>query len=214
MVGARPELGQPELEGLDDDALMAEIAGGCRPAFELLCRRHLKRSLGVAQRVLGSPQDAEEVVQDALLQLWEHADRWRGGEAKVSTWLYRVVLNRSLDYRRRRSFAPLEDAGDIPSGQPDAEALVEERQLAACVEEAIAGLPDRQRAALSLCYYGELSCAEAAASLQVSVSAMESLLVRARRMVRARLAGLTGASPTGMAPAGKDPGGAGEGGRS
>ena len=69
---------------------------------------------------------------------------------------------------------------------------MEERQLAEWVDGAIAALPDRQRAALSLCVYEELSCAEAAKVLQVSVSAMESLLVRARRVLRERLRPLIG----------------------
>lgn len=185
----------------DDDRLMTAIAAGDRRAFERLCHRHLRRSLGVAQRVVGSPHDAEEVVQEAFVQVWQHADRWRPGEARFTTWLYRIVLNRALDYRRRRGFAPLEEAGELPAPQPGAEVLVEEKQLAAQVDAAIAALPDRQRQALGLCYYGDLSCAEAAGVLNVSVSAMESLLVRARRMVRAKLAPLIDPAADGDAPA-------------
>lgn len=170
-----------------DEALMAEVAAGDRAAFTALTRRHLKRSLALAQRIVGNAQDAEEVVQDAFLGVWRHADGWRGGEATFSTWLYRIVVNRSLDYRRRRGFAPLDEADGLPTPTPDACAAVAERQLAASVDTAIAALPERQRAALSLCYYQEMTCAEAAAVMQVSVSAMESLLVRARRILRAKL---------------------------
>ncbi|WP_448192415.1 RNA polymerase sigma factor [Azospirillum sp. sgz301742] len=187
--------GSGEDQGLDelsDEALMAEVAAGSRPAFAVLSRRHLKRSLGLAQRIVGNAQDAEEVVQDAFLGVWRHADGWRGDGANFTTWLYRIVVNRGLDYRRRRGFAPLEEAEDLPAPAPDAYAVVAERQLAARVDTAIAALPDRQRAALSLCYYQDLTCAEAAAVLQVSVSAMESLLVRARRVLRAKLQPLIG----------------------
>lgn len=180
------------LEALSDEALMAEIAAGNRPAFTVLSRRHLKRSLALAQRIAGSASDAEEIVQDAFLGVWRHADGWRGGEANFTTWLYRIVVNRSLDYRRRRGFAPIEEVEDLPAPAPDPYAVVAEQQLAASVDVAIAALPDRQRAALSLCYYQELSCAEAADVLQVSVSAMESLLVRARRVLRAKLHHLIG----------------------
>lgn len=179
------------LDDLDDEALMAEVAAGSRPAFDALTRRHVPRSLRLAQRIV-SAHDAEEVVQDALVQVWEHAGRWRGDGARFTTWLYRIVVNRSLDYRRRRTFAPIEAAADVPSPLPGAQAIVEERQLAAWVDRAIAGLPERQRAALGLCYYEDMSCAEAARVLQVSVSAMESLLVRARRLIRARLQPLIG----------------------
>lgn len=75
----------------------------------------------------------------------------------------------------------------MPDGGIDAETAVSDRQIAAVVDQAIESLPDRQRAALSLCYYEEMSCAEASEVMQVSVSAMESLLVRARRVVRSRL---------------------------
>jgi RNA polymerase sigma-70 factor (ECF subfamily) len=183
---------------LSDEALMAEVAAGDRAAFATLSRRHLKRSLALAQRIVGNAQDAEEIVQDAFLGVWRHADGWRGGEASFATWLYRIVVNRSLDYRRRRGFAPLDEAGDLPTPAPDAYAAVAERQLAASVDTAISALPDRQRAALSLCYYQEMTCAEAAEVMQVSVSAMESLLVRARRLLRAKLQPLIG-------PSGEDP---------
>lgn len=179
------------LDDLSDEALMAEVAAGSRAAFAVLTRRHLRRGLRVAGRIV-SPHDAEEVVQDAFFQVWEHADRWRGDGARFTTWLYRIVVNRSLDYKRRRGFAPIEAAAEVPADGPGAHELAEEKQLASCVDAAIAGLPERQRAALSLCYYEELSCAEAAGVLQVSVSAMESLLVRARRLVRARLQPLIG----------------------
>lgn len=166
---------------------MAEVACGNRAAFTVLTRRHLRASIALSQRVVGNAADAEEIVQDAFLSVWRHADRWRGGQASFTTWLYRIVVNRSLDYRRRRGFAPLEEADAVPSEAPDAIARVTERQYAAVVDAAIAALPERQRAALSLCYYQELTCAEAAQVLKVSVSAMESLLVRARRVLRAKL---------------------------
>lgn len=171
---------------------MAEIAAGSRPAFTILTRRHLKRSLGLAHRIVGNAQDAEEIVQDAFLGVWRRADGWRGDGASFATWLYRIVVNRSLDYRRRRGFAPIEEADNLPAPAPDAYATVAEQQLAAWVDTVIAALPERQRAALSLCYYQEMTCAEAAEVLQVSVSAMESLLVRARRVLRAKLQPLIG----------------------
>lgn len=173
---------------------MADVAAGDRAAFTQLTRRHLRRSLALAQRVAGNAQDAEEIVQDAFLGVWRHAESWRGGEASFATWLYRIVVNRCLDYRRRRGFAPLEEADDLPAPAPDAYAVVVERQLEASVDAAIAALPDRQRTALSLCYYQELTCAEAAQVMDVSVSAMESLLVRARRLLRAKLQPLIGSS--------------------
>jgi RNA polymerase sigma-70 factor (ECF subfamily) len=174
-------------EAVSDEALMADAAAGDSKAFGILTRRHLRRSIALAQRVSGNASDAEEIVQDAFLQIWANADRWRGDGTRFTTWLYRIVVNRSIDYRRRRTFAPLDAADEIADPAWSAETLVDGRKIGAEVDAAIAALPERQRAALSLCYHEEMTCAEASEVLQVSVSAMESLLVRARRVVRARL---------------------------
>lgn len=176
------------LDDLSDEVLMAEVAAGSRPAFDILARRHMRRSLGVAMRVVGNGSDAEEVVQDAFMQVWRHAVNWRGDEARFTTWLYRIVVNRALSSRRRPSvFAPIEDAVDVVSPQPNAEAELEAKQMREQVDAAIAALPERQRVAIGLCVHGELTCAEAARVLEISVSAMESLLVRARRALRVSL---------------------------
>lgn len=176
--------------GPSDEELMTEIAAGDRVAFDTLSRRHARRSLALASRVLGNGADAEEVVQDAFLRIWLHAADWRGEDSQFSTWLYRIVVNRCLDYRRRRSFEPIESAAEIPTAAPDQLAVVSDRQLARKIDGAIAELPERQRTALSLCYYGDVGCSEAARVMNVSMSAMESLLVRARRAVRSKIEGL------------------------
>ncbi|WP_247871047.1 sigma-70 family RNA polymerase sigma factor [Azospirillum sp. TSO5] len=172
---------------MTDEALMASAAAGNRKAFGTLTRRHLRRSIALAQRVVGNAADAEEVAQDAFLQIWANAERWRGDGTRFTTWLYRIVVNRAIDYKRRRSFAPLDDAGEIADPAWSAETVIDGIRIGAAVDAAIAALPERQRAALSLCYHEEMTCAEASEILQVSVSAMESLLVRARRVLRARL---------------------------
>lgn len=180
--------GPERLNDIPDENLIEDVAAGNRPAFEVLMRRHVKRSIAVADRILGDPGDAEDVVQEVFLQIWHHADRWRPGEGKFTTWLYRIVVNRSLDHRRRSRPLPLDDSAlDRPSADPDAEAVLSERQLARQADAAVAALPERQRTALALCFYDELTCREAAKAMNVSVSAMESLLVRARRTVRERL---------------------------
>jgi RNA polymerase sigma-70 factor (ECF subfamily) len=171
----------------DDDDLMARIAAGDHAAFTALVGRHLDRVLAVAQRVLGERAEAEDVAQEALLRVWRLADRWRPGEARISTWLYRVAVNLCLDRKRRPQPAPLEAAGDPADPAPDAFARLYRDEAAALVAAEIAKLPERQRAALALSYYEDLSNTEAAEILQVSVGALESLLVRARRTLAERL---------------------------
>jgi RNA polymerase sigma-70 factor, ECF subfamily len=183
------------LDSLDrddnDTALMSRIAAGDCKAFQLFTRRHHAKSVAVARRVVGNTSDAEEVVQEALLRVWEHAGEWRGSNSQATTWLYRIVLNLAIDRTRKRSpvFVAVEDGPVMVDPAPSAHLLIEGRELETYVAREIPALPARQRDALSLCYLEGLSCAEAASVMKVSVSAMEALLVRARRTLRDRLSG-------------------------
>ena len=178
-----------ELEAAEDAALMARIIAGDQAAFHRFAQRHVARFLAVAQRIIGNESDAEEIVQDALLRVWLHAPEWHPGAARVTSWVYRIVVNLALDHLRKNRGRPLslDDAGDPTDPAPDAEMLAEGRQLESFIAGAIAELPARQRIALTLCFFEQMDCAEAAQIMQISVSAMESLLVRGRRTLRERL---------------------------
>ena len=173
----------------EDSALMSRIAAGDRKAFQRFTRRHDAKCLAVARRVLGNTSDAEEIVQEALLRVWEHAGDWRGSNSQATTWLYRIVLNLAIDRTRKRApiFVRVEDGPVMVDPAPSAHLVLEGRELERHIAKEIPELPERQRDALSLCYFEGLSCAEAAAVMKVSVSAMEALLVRARRTLRDRL---------------------------
>lgn len=176
------------MEGLSDQELMARIAAGDAAAFRILSRRHAPRALAVARRILGSSAAADDVVQDALLRVWIHAPRWRPA-AEPRTWLYRIVVNLCLDEKRRPRAAPLEAAGDVADPGADAAANLEARERDHLLAAAVAALPPRQRAAIVLTYQEGLANAEAAAVLDTSVGGVETLLVRARRALRAALGG-------------------------
>jgi RNA polymerase sigma-70 factor (ECF subfamily) len=178
------------MKHLADEELVARIGRGDQGAFHVLVERYLDRSLALAQRILGNRSDAEDVVQDAFLRVWTHAARWRVDGARFGTWFYRVVVNRCLDHTRRAVPVSLDVAEGLADTAPDGVALVYRRQIAQQVATAMVQLPDRQRAALALCYYEEMSQAEAADVLGVSVGAVESLLVRARRRLRELLQGI------------------------
>ena len=171
-----------------DEELLALVAGGDSQAYRLLVERHGRRVLGMARRMTGNLAEAEDVAQEAFLRVWQHAGAWREQGAQFSTWLYRVVMNLCLDRRRRKPMATLESAGDPADERPNAESTVASAERSRQVQAALAGLPDRQRAALVLSYYEGLSNAVAAEALEISVAALESLLVRARRALRAELA--------------------------
>jgi len=173
----------------DDVELMLRIAAGDQAAFRHFAARHAPRCLAIAERILGNGADAEEIVQDGLLRVWQYAASWRRTEARVTTWLYRIMVNRAIDRARknRYRFVELDQAGTPADPAPNAQSLIETRQMERVLDAAIRALPERQRIALTLCAFEGLGCAEAAGVLQISVSAMESLLVRARRTLRWQL---------------------------
>lgn len=179
----------------DDDLLLEGIANEEEHAFRRLMERHTRPLLALASRVIGNSADAEEVLQETFLKVWAMAPRWRAdGRARCSTWVYRVVLNASLDVRRRRPLGPLEEAERHADEQADGLDRAVARQREAMVRESMAELPHRQRAALSLHYFGEISAPEAAQVLGLTGSAMEALLVRGKRRLKSELMrrGVTG----------------------
>ncbi len=170
-----------------DAALVRAVAAGDPRACRRLLERHLDRVVGLAYRLLGERAAAEDVAQDTFLRLWARAERWRP-EARLDTWLYTVARNLCLDRLRkagRQSDAPLPE---LPDPAPSAERQLSEAQTAARVAREIAALPERQRSAIALVHEEGLSNIDAAEVLGVSVDALESLLARARRRLRERLA--------------------------
>lgn len=177
-------------ELVDGDAeLLRAIADGDRAAFDRLSRRHLDRAYGVALRMTGSKADAEDVVQDVFLRLWLRPDSWRPGQAMFSTWLYRVVVNRCLDLKRRPKGTDLDSIEEPQDPDVNAEDGMLEAERNRALDGAVDKLPERQRAAIVLTYTAGLRNAEAASAMEISVKAFEALLVRAKRELRDLLAG-------------------------
>jgi len=177
-----------------DDALALRAGRGDRLAASRLIARHSSRVYAVCVRMMGDRASAEDAAQETFLKLWRSADRWKPGRAKFETWLYRVAANACIDrLRQRRPEAPAEDAPEIADEAPLADQGLVAAERRRAVEAALASLPDRQRIAIVLCHYQELSNAEAAAALEVSVDALESLLARARRSLKESLAPLRAA---------------------
>jgi RNA polymerase sigma-70 factor, ECF subfamily len=177
-------------ELVDGDAeLLQAIAGGDRAAFDRLSRRHLDRAYGVALRMTGSRADAQDVVQDVFLRLWQRPDAWRPGQAQFSTWLYRVVVNRCLDLKRRPKGTDLDSVEEPQDPDANAEDSLLDAERARALDGAVNQLPERQREAIVLTYTAGLRNAEAASAMEISVKAFEALLVRAKRELRDYLAG-------------------------
>jgi RNA polymerase sigma-70 factor (ECF subfamily) len=139
--------------------------------------------------LLGNVEDAEDVVQDTLIRLWENAAVWTP-DARIGTWLHRVAYNRAVDLlRRRRAFVDdsalleLVDEGESP------DAAMVRNEAALSLRDAIEMLPTRQRTAVLLFHFQDFSQREAANVMGVSEDALESMLGRARRQLRHWLSG-------------------------
>lgn len=178
--------------GDSDDELLARVAVGDPAATRAMVARKLPRLLSLAGRLLGDAAEAEDVAQEAFLRIWKQASRWRPGEARFDTWLHRVALNLCYDRLRRRRELAFADPPDRADDGPGPDRGLQAADTGRRVGAALQSLPDRQREAIVLCHYQELGNIEAAAAMGVSVEALESLLGRGRRALRAALADMKG----------------------
>lgn len=175
-------------QATDDAALMARVAARDPAAFRAIADTHALAMRRIAYRMLGDAAEAEDVAQEAFLRLWQHAGRWRATGSGIGAWLNRVTVNLCLDRLRRRRTISDEAVPERADDAPNADALIEEDQQRAAVVRCIDALGERQRAAIVLTYYEGLSNIMAADALDMNIKAFESLLFRARAMLRERLA--------------------------
>ncbi|MPZ94189.1 MAG: RNA polymerase sigma factor SigM [Propionibacteriales bacterium] len=181
---------RPSLEPVDDAELMARHQAGDAAAFEEIFRRHRDRLWAVALRTLGDPDQAADALQDAMLSAFRRAGSFRG-DAQVTTWLHRIVVNACIDLTRRNK---VRAADPLPADEDRRLALADPRvgEPAARIAErhdvraALATLPFDQRAALVLVNMEGYSVAEAAALLDCPEGTVKSRCARGR----ARLAPL------------------------
>lgn len=177
------------MDDVPDESLLVLYANGDREAARMLTLRLTPRALGQAHRMLGNRAEAEDVAQEAMLRLWKVAPDWRPGEAKVTTWLYRVVVNLCTDRLRRARTRPLDAVPEPVDDTASAADRMQTRARAAALQEALGTLPERQRAAVVLRHIEGLANPEIAEILSIGVVATESLIARGKRALAAELMG-------------------------
>ncbi len=191
--------------GLDNDAekesldlnRMEAVRDGDEAAFEALVREHQKRVVAFVYRMLNDAGAAEDIAQQVFVQVWRSARRYRP-TAKFTTWLLQIARNLVLNELRRRSRKPT--SALVPKDHEASSAIYEDatlrnpgqealdRELEDAVNQAVAALPEQQRAALLLLRHEDMSYEEIAKVLKTTVPSVKSLIFRARTELRVRLA--------------------------
>jgi RNA polymerase sigma-70 factor (ECF subfamily) len=183
---------------ISSEELMARIAEGDDSAFENLVHRHQTSILNLIYRFIGDRTQAKDLAQEVFIRVWQAAKTYKP-EAKFTTWLYRITANLCLNElrssRRKKwfSFNWSDEDGEhtiektLSDGAPSAEDILLEKERSRQISDALQSLPDNQRMALILKRYDDLSYQEIAKVIGCSVSAIESLLVRAKRSLQEKL---------------------------
>ena len=173
---------------LADDALLAHYLQGDAAAARALTARLTPRVFGHAVRVLGDRAEAGDVAQDAMMRLWKVAPDWRMGEAKVSTWLYRVTANLCTDRLRRKRGVGLDEVDEPLDPSPSVTNQLQTRERMDALQAGLQTLPARQRQAVILRHIEGLANPEIAEILEISTEAVESLTARGKRALAQALA--------------------------
>ena len=173
-----------------DAALLVLVANGDNTAARVLIDRLAPRLLRHVTRMLGSREDAEDVVQETFVRLWKVAPDWRQGQAKVSTWAFRVAINLATDkLRARRRTVDIDAVAEPESDLESAVSRMTNADRISALDAALATLPERQRQAVTLRHIEELSNPEIAEIMDIGVEAVESLTARGKRGLAAALKG-------------------------
>ena len=179
-----------------DEELVALATTGDLESFNQLVVRWERPIYALAYRTLGREEEARDVVQEAFLRAFRGLRGFKG-QAKFSSWLYRITLNLCRDWIRRERRAPLvqapegTDAVDLAddrvAAEPSVEDLVAQREMSAAVARAMADLPEEQRAAILLKEYHGLTFQEIADMLDCPLSTVKTRLYQGLSVLRRRL---------------------------
>jgi RNA polymerase sigma-70 factor (ECF subfamily) len=189
---------QRSVEHLTDTELIDEVRGGNLRALEPLMRRHNRMLYRTARAILGDEAEAEDAVQEAYLRAYRALSGFRG-DAKLSTWLVRIVANEALMRRRRRprtaavvpldrAAAPSEEWNTIMSDGPGPDQDAARAEMRTIIEARIDALPDNYRAVFVLRALEEMTVEETAAVLEIPEATVRTRLFRARALLREALA--------------------------
>ena len=174
------------MAGVSELDEIIRAASGDRAAQAALVNRNMPVVFRVSYRMLGDRAEAEDVTQETFLRVWKQLPSWQP-KAKLSTWACTVALNLCRDRLRKKKPVLMETPPERVDTALRPEQALASAQALDAIADRIAALPERQREAISLCALEGMGNIEAAKAMDVSVRALESLLARARRTLRAKL---------------------------
>ena len=171
-----------------EEVWLAQAKRGDQEAFGCLIRAYEKRVFALTRRLCADPSDAEEAAQDAFLAVWQGLPSFRG-EARFSTWLYRLTVNACTDILRRRQRRsgrdePLDRAEALPDRAPSPQEAAERKELRSAIEAGLRQLPEEYRTALVLREIQQLSYEEIAQATGAKPGTIKSRISRGRGLLR------------------------------
>lgn len=171
-----------------DEELLELIIEKDHSAFTELVTRYTKKFYSVSYRILGNQSDAEDMVQDAFLKLWNDPELWdKEQKTKFTTWFYRVLINQCLDYKRKKSYRNHDEYEETRIGERSTGKIMEQKSTNELINTYIMKLPEKQQIALNLCYYENLTRAEAGEIMELTPKGVQSLVSRAKDNLKQKL---------------------------
>ena len=178
----------PIINSKTDEELIALIIEGEHNAFTELVKRHAYKYYCVAYRMTFNKNDAEDIVQEAFLKLWNKPQQWnKTRNTKFSTWFYRVVANLCIDYNKKKKPIQIDEKVIMIDNKPPTDVIIDTELKQQMLKKCILELPERQQLALTLCFYEGVSNKEAADILGVHLKALQSLLIRAKSTLKDKM---------------------------
>ena len=195
MLAARAMVGPSTSDGdaiIDDRVFVERVQGGDAAAYDMLVRRHLARATGIARRLLGNIDDADDLVQEAFMRALNRIGTFDATRA-FAPWFYRLLINTGINARKARSLRAAEpERGDLPARGANPLEMTERAEIRERFAAALRSLPPRQRLVVSMFEVDGLSTAEIADALGISRETVRWHHHQARQTLREAMASLRG----------------------
>lgn len=174
--------------GSHDRELVEQSLDGSERAFRRLVEKHHALVFSVVRGIMGQRDEVEDVVQEIFIKIYRNLSGYRG-EARLSTWIYRIARNEALNARSRfrPHTEPLEESSALVSGEAGPEERFERARTKRLLEDLLAALDDQQRIAIELRYLGEQSYAEIAEIMDIPIGTVKTHIHRAKAAMKRKL---------------------------